>query len=85
MQQVPRSSKLLLVVDASGDLVTAAWPGVESEGAPSQTGVLLAEGQIAHEVDVPDELYQAARPDLSKYRVRVDDGGYAFLERISTD
>jgi len=75
MEDRERTTKLLLVTDESGNILSASWPGVQSEGAPTQGGVRLAEGQVAHEVDVPDELYQAARPDLSGYRVRIDEGG----------
>jgi hypothetical protein len=75
MEDRERTTKLLLVTDESGKILSASWPGVQSEGAPTQVGVRLSEGQVANEVDVPDELYQAARPDLSGYRVRIDEGG----------
>ncbi|WP_369254417.1 hypothetical protein [Streptomyces sp. R35] len=81
MERVLRTSKLLVVADESGNIVSAAWPGVQSEGAPPQTGVVLSEGRVAHEVDLPDELYEAARPDLSGYRLRIDAGGSAAIER----
>jgi hypothetical protein len=79
MEDRQRTTKLLLVADESGNVLSATWPGVESEGAPTQVGVRLSEGQVAHEVDVPDELYESARPDLSGYRVRVDEGKPALI------
>jgi hypothetical protein len=79
MEDRKRTTKLLLVTDGSGNILSATWPGVWSEGGPTEVGVRLAEGQVAHEVDVPDELYQSARPDLSGYRVRVEEGGPTLI------
>jgi hypothetical protein len=69
-----RTTKMLVVADAYGNILTAMWPGVETEGAPTAVGVRLSAGQVAHEVDVPEEVYQLARPDLSSYRVEVRGG-----------
>jgi hypothetical protein len=74
-----RKTKMLVVADESGTILTALWPGVESEGAPTSVGLRLSADQAAHEVDVPEEVYEAARPDLSGYRIRADEGGPALI------
>lgn len=74
-----RTTKLLVVTDESGKILSALWPGVASEGAPTETGISLEEGQSAHEVDVPPELYGSSRPDLGRYRMRVETDGRAVL------
>lgn len=81
MEDRKRSDKLLVVTDEAGNVMSATWPGVQSEGAPTETGVRLSAGQSSHEVDVPDELYQLARPDLSGFRVQVDERGAALIRR----
>jgi hypothetical protein len=79
MEIVERTSKLLVVVDKSGEIVAALWPGLQSADAPPQTGVALSEGQVAHEVDLPSEFYQEALPDIAAYRLDVDEYGNAAL------
>ncbi|GGS93009.1 hypothetical protein [Streptomyces violaceus] len=81
MTQVPQSSKLVVVVNESGEIVAATWPGVRTEGAPLQTGMLLSEGQAAHEVELPEELYRTPQADLSGYRLRIDDQGRAAVKK----
>ncbi|MEU4704270.1 hypothetical protein [Nonomuraea dietziae] len=82
MKQKQRTSKMLVVADESGRIISAAFPGVQSDGAPTETGLILAGVQVAHEVEVPEELKGDDRPDLSIYRLRLD-GDHATLERTS--
>lgn len=84
MTEMVRKNKLIVVADESGNIRMAMWPGTQTEGAPSQMGIGLSNGQVAHEVDVPDELYQSARPDLSGYSLRIAKGVPAVLVRRST-
>lgn len=79
MNEYVRTAKLLVVTDESGSIVSALWPGVSSEGAPTETGVSLEEGQSAHEVDVPPELFESTRPDIGRYRLQLETGGQAVL------
>jgi len=74
-----KTNKLIVVADENGKIRTALWPGVHSEGAPTETGIGLSSGQVAHEVAVPDELYQLARPNLQDYVVQESKGGPAKL------
>lgn len=83
MTQVTQSSKLVVVVNESGEIVAATWPGVRTEGAPLQTGILLLEGQAAHEVELPEELYRTPQLALSDYRLRIDDQGRAAVEKVT--
>jgi hypothetical protein len=71
--------------DEAVSVLSAMWPGVESEGAPTEMGMRLSADQVAHEVDMPDELYQSARPDLSGYRVRVYEHGSALVPAPKND
>ena len=66
------TDKLVVVADESGNVLSAAWPGGDSEGAPTESGLRLSDDQTAHEVDVPDELYELAQPDLSRFRLQTD-------------
>jgi hypothetical protein len=81
MNDLQRTSKLLVVADQSGNILSALWPGVQSEGAPSETGISLPDDQVAHEVEVPEELYRAARPELAGYYLRIDERGAARLQK----
>lgn len=74
MKNVKRTTKMVVVTDASGEIVTATWPGEYTEGAPSETGVSLHEDDVVYEVDVPQELYESARPDLSRYTLSLYEG-----------
>lgn len=85
MEDRTRSSRLLVVTDETGKILSALWPGVQSEGAPTETGISLSAGRTAHEVDIPDELYASARPDIAEYRIRVDDRGETSLEKAPAD
>ena len=80
MEDRERTTKLLVVTDKAGNIVSAAWPGVESGDGPTATGVRLSDDQVAHEVDVPEELYQSDQPDLSGFRVEVGEGGPALTK-----
>ena len=83
MEELKRTNKLLVVADESGNIVSGLWPGIQSEGAPSETGISLSGNQVAHEMDVPDELYQAARPNLNDYYLQSGERGAAALVKRS--
>jgi hypothetical protein len=70
MKDVSLSKKLIVVADESGRIVSAMWPGIRSDGAPTETGFMVPDNYTSHEVAVPQELYDAARPDLSSYALR---------------
>lgn len=84
MEDRKLEGKLLVVTDSSGSISSAMWPGVRSEGAPTELMLRVGPDKVVHELDIPDELYEAARPDLSSYRVKVRDRG-ATLVRIDRD
>lgn len=84
MKQVARTSKLIVVTNEVGDIRVGMWPGQQSEGAPSGVGLLLEDDQVAHEVDVPDELYRLAHPDLGSYYLRLEAGRRPELALRST-
>lgn len=67
MKEMARGKKLTIVTDQSGNIRNAMWPGIQSDGAPTHTGMSVPDGQQAHEVDLPKELYEAARPNLGDY------------------
>jgi hypothetical protein len=73
MEDTRRTTKLIVVADESGNILSALWPGVQSEGAPTETGISLSTGRVAHEVEVPEELYQLARPNLADYYLRLEE------------
>lgn len=75
MEDLKRSAQLLVVTDGSGKIISAAWPGVESEGAPTEAGFALPADHVAHELEVPDDLIDAAKPDLSGFRIRTGERG----------
>jgi hypothetical protein len=81
MNELTRSTKLVVIVDQSGSIRSAMWPGIHTEGAPTQTGIDVPAGQVAHEVEVPRELYEAARPDLSNYILQIANGRAPTLVR----
>jgi hypothetical protein len=83
MKEVTRANKLVVVADESGNIRSAMWPGIQSEGAPTYAGIGVPADQVAHEVDVPKELYEAARPDLSDYILETTKGRPAALVRRS--
>lgn len=83
MKLVTRTNRLVVVADQSGNIRSAMWPGIHSEGAPTQTGIAVPADQVVHEVDVPQELYEAARPDLGDYILQTEEGRPAALVRRS--
>jgi hypothetical protein len=70
MKQVSLSRKLVVVADESGKIVSAMWPGIRSSDGPTETGVVVPDNYTSHEVAIPQELFDAARPDLSSYALR---------------
>lgn len=81
MKHVTRTTKLIVLADGSGQIRSAMWPGVQTEGAPTYVGMNIPAGHQVHEVDVPKELYEAARPSLSDYVLENSKGGPATLVR----
>ena len=45
------------------------------------TGMAVPDGHESHEVDMPKELYEAARPDLSEYVLHTKKGSPALVKR----
>ena len=85
MSKIKRGRNLLVRADASGDIVSVFWPYEQQEAGPSRTGIALSDGELVHEVAVPDELNSAevTADFFSNYSLRVDERGKAVLARVS--
>ena len=53
MEELMRKNKMLVVADEAGNILSALWPGIQTEGAPSYTGFNLSADQVAYEVEIP--------------------------------
>jgi hypothetical protein len=77
------AKKMIVVVDQAGNIRKAVWDSERTAGAPTQAGIVLKDGELWHEVDVPEELYRKDRPALSEYYLQTTINAPATLLRRS--